>query len=69
MSSKPLRAGYCLRVGEEEEICVWQGIWVLHFMLLLGSETFPLQTVPSTHQVGENLAHYFTLRRPWCILP
>lgn len=28
MSSKPLRAGYCLRMGEEEEIHAWQGIWV-----------------------------------------
>ena len=36
-----------------------KGSGSLHFMLLLGSETFPLQTVPSTHREGKNLAHYF----------
>lgn len=47
-----------------------KGSGSLHFMLLLSSETFPLQTVPSTHRAGKNkVAHYFTLRRPWCILP
>lgn len=70
MSSKPLRASYCLRTEEEEEIHAWgRGADSSLFVLLLGPETFPLQTVTSIHRTGKNLVLYSTLRRPWCILP